>query len=112
MMRCRCRKYPVAEQKRPTLSTYPGNTVSLMVQIEAWNGRHLDQGVESETPRHIITTRGPRGLGRGLGGGDFRGLGLGGLHQAFVDSADIDAARESEECLSANGPCFWKFCVN
>lgn len=41
-----CRKFPPSEQKRPGLVTYPNNTVSLVVQLEAWNANHLDPDVE------------------------------------------------------------------
>ena len=43
-----CRKFPVAEQKRPTLATYPGSTVSFVVQMNAWKATHLDKDLESE----------------------------------------------------------------
>lgn len=51
-----CRKFPVAEQKRPTLITYPGNTVSFVVQIEAWKATHLDKDLESATSFPPVAT--------------------------------------------------------
>lgn len=44
-----CRKFPVAEQKRPTLATYPGSTVSFVVQMNAWKATHLDKDLESQS---------------------------------------------------------------
>lgn len=44
------RKFPNAEQKRPGLITYPNNTVSLVVQMEAWIANHLDPDIESKKP--------------------------------------------------------------
>ena len=41
-----CRRFLVAEQRRPTLLTFPGSTVSLIVQFEAWKVQNLDKELE------------------------------------------------------------------
>ena len=49
------RMFPAPEQKQPGLMTYPdNNSVSLVVQMEAWVANHLDPNLEREL-LHSVT---------------------------------------------------------